>query len=47
MSFKPWNINPHPDPDMDTFPVPNFYVNKLPMREAFLDIEDIIKSITL
>lgn len=47
MSFKQWNINPHPDPDVDTFPVPNFYVNKLPMRESFLDIEELVKAITV
>lgn len=45
MSFKQWNINPHPD--VDTFPVPDFYGNKLPMREAFLDIEELVKAITL
>ena len=47
MSFKPWNINPHPDPDVDTFSVPNFYVNKLPMRESFLDIEELVKAMTM
>lgn len=47
MSFKPWNINPHPDPDVDTFPVPDFYVNKLPMRESFLDIEELVKAMTV
>lgn len=40
MSFRKWNINPHPDPDVQTYPVPIFLVNKLPVKSAFFDLEE-------